>query len=206
MINNAFCKLINIHQVSFWLIVFYVLFIFVGSSCIGDPEYKKEHSIGVEHVEKESWQQAIISFDKAISLNKEYAPAYVDRGFANYKLNNIEQAFNDYSEAIKIEPTNFKALSSRAEIHAFKGDFQLALRDLDLAISEKNDDPSFYIMKGKILGSLGQSDDAIKQFELALDLDSASVDAYYNIGITYLGLYEYSNSIKYFEKAIKFGI
>ena len=55
-----------------------------------------------------------------------------------------------------------------------------------------------------MLGSLGQTDNAIKQFESALDLNPESPEAYYNIGITYLALYEYSNAIQYFEKAIKF--
>ena len=174
MINENSSKLIKIHHLLFWVVIACAVLILTPLSCIGEPEYKKEHTIGIGLLEQESWEEAIIHFDKSINLNKEYAPVYVDRGFANYKLNNIEQAFEDYSEAIKIEPKNSKALSARAEIHAFKGDFNAALTDLDLAISEKNDDPSFYIIKGKVLGSLGQADNAIKQFESALDLNPES--------------------------------
>ena len=125
MINENSSRLIKIHHLLFWVVIACAVLILTPLSCIGEPEYKKEHTIGIGLLEQESWEEAITHFDKSIDLNKEYAPVHVDRGFANYKLNNIEQAFKDYSEAmlmfkksVEIDPQNVSAHRQLAAVSA----------------------------------------------------------------------------------------
>ena len=59
MINENISKLIKIHHLSFWVVITCTVFILTPLSCIGEPEYKKEHMIGIGLLEQESWEKAI---------------------------------------------------------------------------------------------------------------------------------------------------
>ena len=64
-------------------------------------------------------------------------------------------------------------------------------------------DAKFYIDRGIAYGEKGQYDQAIADFNKALEIDSKSASAYYNRGIAYLNKGQFDWAIADFNKALE---
>ena len=51
-----------------------------------------------------NYKRAIIDFDRAIKLSRNYADAYIGRGLAYGRLGDYHQAIEDFDRGIKIDP------------------------------------------------------------------------------------------------------
>lgn len=88
----------------------------------------------IEHVVIEIWEgqffliiifrfeDSLIDFDKAIALEQTNPIIYSNRGLVNRKLENFNEAIQDYSNEITHSSlTNLKALNNRAYCYAKLG-------------------------------------------------------------------------------------
>lgn len=66
---------------------------------------KDYFAMGHAHFEKKEYNEAIVVYTAAITINPRYASAFNARGLCYLKLNQLEQAENDYNKAIEINPT-----------------------------------------------------------------------------------------------------
>ena len=81
-------------------------------------------------------KKAIALLDKAITLEPQYAEAYIRRGLAKSELGRREEAFNDLTAGIRLRPT--------AEAYAYRGLVSIRAKDVraaqkDLAYSLEKD-------------------------------------------------------------------
>lgn len=90
-----------------------------GISCIND---------------KQDWDLAMAEFDKALSIDPDYAEAYVARGNCWYFAGDHEQAMSDYSRAIKVNPNFYGAYSRRASLLSERGDLDGSISDMTKVI------------------------------------------------------------------------
>ena len=60
------------------------------ASDLDSPEYP--HKAGMRHVEMGQYNDALTSFNRAIDLDKKFAPAYAGMGIAHAKLKNRKDA------------------------------------------------------------------------------------------------------------------
>jgi tetratricopeptide (TPR) repeat protein len=110
---------------------------------------------GTLELSKNNYQDAVLSFTKAINFNKDTSvinnnsSAYNSRGFAYYNLKNYSNAIDDYKKAIQIKP-----------------DFELAFNNLGVALRDS-----------------GIINEAIKTFDAAINLSGNYAEAYYNRGL-----------------------
>ena len=75
------------------------------------------------------YREALLDFNKAIELNREYVQAYVDRGNIYNALKNWQQANDNYSTAIALEPTHAEAHYNRGLTYYQLGEPEVALKD-----------------------------------------------------------------------------
>jgi tetratricopeptide (TPR) repeat protein len=59
------------------------------------------------------YAEAIRAFDEAIAANKDYAPAYNNRGAAKFKLEYYREAVKDLTKAIDLQPDLASAYVNR---------------------------------------------------------------------------------------------
>ena len=98
----------------------------------------------------------------------------------NNKSNqNLEQAFKLLSEACNKDAENSQAFKMRGNCYNLMGDFQRALYDYSVAIriaKESKEDPKilaeYYCMAGVQHYELGQLDEALKHYDLAIKNDN----------------------------------
>lgn len=102
-----------------------------------DPNYKDAYiNRGFYVLEKTGdYQGAIRDYNKYLELSgdEENAFALNNRGYARYKLNDLESAMEDIQKSIQIDPDNSFAYKNRALIYISLDNLNLACQDLEQA-------------------------------------------------------------------------
>jgi stress-induced-phosphoprotein 1 len=104
-------------------------------------------------------------------INPDLSEKHKEKGNEYYKEQKWNEAIQEYTEALKRNPENIKALSNRANAYAKLMDFGRALEDAEKAIKI---DPKFvkpYIRKGLVQHFLKQYHKALQTWEQAAELD-----------------------------------
>ena len=79
---------------------------------------------------KGDFNRSIKAFELAIELDPANAKAYLNRGIAYERVNNVEQALKDYSRAIQLLPQDAKAYYMRGMLLGHDGKDSEAIADL----------------------------------------------------------------------------
>lgn len=105
------------------------------------------NNLGLSYFEKEDYEEALSEFTKAIAI-EQHPFHFNNRGLANYHLNRIDEAKNDYDDAIKRNPDDSLAFFNRGNVYLNKNDFEQAHADYDTAISKEPKNPKYWHSKG----------------------------------------------------------
>jgi stress-induced-phosphoprotein 1 len=97
--------------------------------------------------------------------------ALKDKGNAALAANNLEEAVNHYTEAIKLDGQNHVLYSNRSAAYAKANKYDLALEDANKTVEIKPDWSKGYSRKGTALAYLGRLDEAIATYEKGLQVD-----------------------------------
>ena len=81
---------------------------------------------------------AFEDFNKAISLKKDYADAYNNRGTAYAKFGQYQNAFEDFNKAISLKKDYADAYDNRAIIYLIQGKKELGCSDAQKACALGN--------------------------------------------------------------------
>lgn len=107
-------------------------------------------------------------------------------------LGNLEQAEEEYRNAIRLNPDYFEALLGLGSVHARRGqtvqaiDFYRQSIQKRKSVTGKDNFPLARLNLGEILGRNGQFDEAIRELLLAIKGDPSMVLGHYNLGLAYL--------------------
>jgi tetratricopeptide (TPR) repeat protein len=88
---------------------------------------------GVAKSSKNDFEGAIADFNQAITLKRDYAPAYYNRGYVYVKISNRRAAIADYSQVILLKPNNAYVRYDRGMLRVEAGDKQGAIDDFQQA-------------------------------------------------------------------------
>ena len=149
------------------------------------------------------YENAILSYEKAIKQKPDYAEAYNNRGVTYGKLGESEKAIVDFSKAMELKPDDVEAYNNRGNVYGSMGESEKAIADHNKAIELKPDCAKAYNNRGNVYGSMGESEKAIADYSKAMELKPDYADAYYNRGCTYDDLGESEKAIADYSKAIE---
>ena len=158
---------------------------------------------GNRYCDSEEYENAIVSYDKAIKQKTDYADAYYNRGVTYGKLGESEKAIADYSKAIELKPDYAKAYNNRGCTYDDLGESEKAIADYSKAIELKPDYAVAYNNRGTIYSRIGESEKAIADYSKAIELKPGYAEAYYNRGVIYAGLGESEKAIADYSKVIE---
>ena len=131
---------------------------------------------------------------------QDAAAYYGNRGVYHLKLQQYQEALDDFSEAISLDPQFAVAYGNRGVCHFMLQQYQEALDDFSKATSL---DPQFTGNRGVCHLMLQQYDDAEEYLSKAIILDPQDANAYRNRGICYRDLQRYTEAIGDFAEVIK---
>ena len=129
------------------------------------------------------------------------AKTYFDRGHKEAEDGNYQKAIEDYTEAIRLEPSLSIAYLNRGLAYNKLNQYQNAISDLSFAIQLKPDAEGYYY-RGLVYYDLKQYSNAISDFTKSIEHKPDSL-AYYYRGIVYSLLKQYVYATSDFTDAIQ---
>lgn len=152
-------------------------------------------------VKTENYQTAVPNLDRHIQSQPQDPNGYYYRGVCYERLEKFPQALLDLDRAIDLQPRHLIFHHARGRTRHKSGDLPGALIDFDLIISRKPQ-ATVYEERSEIHRSLGDSESALRDCTLAIELDSQLVNTYFRRGLIYgergdidLALQDYGSTI-----------
>ena len=109
-------------------------------------------------------EKAVVLLDKAISLEPNYAEAYIRRGLAKSELGRKEDAFDDLTKGIRLRPTA-EAYAYRALVSIRTKQVRAAQRDLEYSLKKDPKQNLAYNINGVLALMLDSKPEACAQFQ-----------------------------------------
>jgi tetratricopeptide (TPR) repeat protein len=108
------------------------------------------------YIDKEEYDEAIKDYESVLSLDKEFAPAYVNMGIIYMNiLMNYWKAIKCFNLAIKSKPTYIRAYLCRAQAYRSIHDLHRAYIDYTKAIHLDPTNTQTYIYRGQVILEMG---------------------------------------------------
>lgn len=187
----------------------------------------KEYFASAEALEGEGkYEEAIHLLDKAISKDKNFLGAYINRGADKSALGDFKGAIVDYMKVIGLDSTNTLALFNIANNYKRLGDFQSAVIYYNKAFITKGGDAVYIdytannfvdIDKFDVPGheisyeraiafyQLDSLNRAFSDFQHAISKGFMIADCYQRVGYIYVTRGQTEKACECFQKAIDLG-
>ena len=133
------------------------------------------------------FENAAAEFTQAIAIVPEYADAYLGRGKARRLSGQSQAALEDFSAAIARDATLDAAYTARGTLLLERGDITEALTDFNRSIGLRPTADAYY-QRGVAYQRLGQPQNAVNSYRLAIELDPAVPHFYRSRGKAELDL------------------
>ena len=185
----------------------------------------EEISKGTDHLESgqeaekhgkkiKNYQKAVEHFtnaiDNAIQLDEGFADAYEGRGSAYLFIGeldgsneNLENAIEDFTEAIKYKSNNAAAYNNRGRAYFAKNKLENAVKDFSQAIELDSKFTEAYHHRGLAYFRKGNLENAIADLNEIIRLKPDDAVAYHRRGIIYLRKGDFDTAIINLDKAKK---
>lgn len=141
---------------------------------------------GTQQNEMGNYDNAIISFTRALQLDGNYAAAFFNRGLAYYAKSDLENAIADYTNAVSIEPAYFVAYINRGVAYDDKGQSDKAIEDFNTALKIKSNYPEALNNRANAYKKKGDFANALQDYNAAIKLRPKDPLLYYNRGNLYM--------------------
>ncbi len=106
---------------------------------------------------------------------EQLAAAYNNRGLARRLNGELEQAIDDYSEAIRLKPDYYIAINNRGVALMSKGEFDAAVNDFSRTIELKPDHLAAYYNRAMAFGRKSAFERAIADYDFVLKADPRNI-------------------------------
>src|SRR5712675_525958 len=114
------------------------------------------------------------------------ALAFNNRGVARRLQGEYDLALQDYSEAIRLNPTSAAQFNNRGVIYRIKGNYDQAIADYSQAIALRNEYPVAFYNRALAYADKGAFDSALADFAIVLRFDARNALALYARGLMLL--------------------
>jgi tetratricopeptide (TPR) repeat protein len=134
------------------------------------------------YYKQRNYSEALTGYQKAMNVNPEYMPLS-ELAMVHFALGQHSEAITDLKTLLEFYPSDDFSTYFCGYIYYQKAQDGPALEYAERAIELNPKEPGYVLLKGKILLGMKEFDKAISSFDLALQMDSNSGEAYYNRGV-----------------------
>jgi tetratricopeptide (TPR) repeat protein len=128
---------------------------------------------------------------------------YLNKGFEAYMQNDLDQAIEHYSIAVKMKRRlTYIAFSNRGNAYLKKGEYGLAAEDFNKVIELKPDQIQAHLSLGNIRVAQGNPAGAIEDFTRAIEVNPSFAEAYVSRGLLYSNLGEFEKASKDLTRSV----
>jgi len=121
---------------------------------------------------KGDYKKAIDSFDQGIELSGSSVnlQLYINRGVSNMQTESYEDAIQDYTDALEVNPRNASALNYRAFAYYRLGMYEEAIADYNQAVDLNPENAMAYYNRGMSYLRIGDKTKACPDFHKACSM------------------------------------
>jgi tetratricopeptide (TPR) repeat protein len=127
-----------------------------------------------------------------------------EKGFANINLGTYDQAIQDFTVAIELNPKEVGPYYSRGFAYAKLRRYAEAIQDYNRVMELEPKFEAAYIQRGFTFFNMGKRDQAIEDFNRAIALDPKLAAAYNGRGVVKANRGNFDEAIRDYNKAIEF--
>ena len=161
------------------------------------------HEMGLLFDAGQDYENAIISWEKALKLNPKFYEAWCNRGIAFYFLGRNEEAIDNFEQALKIAPNSYAVYSLKGDALSNLGRYREAIDCYNQALKLEPNSHSIWLQLGLILSTLERHEEAIESFDRVIQLKPDSYTAFYARGLSLRTLERNEEAFDSFEQAIR---
>ncbi len=158
---------------------------------------------GERYLRQARYPEAIVSFDRALSMRGDYAEAYLMRGRANLSLGKPLLAIADFTKVTELRPRDPISLLDRGQAHMALHEYPEALSDFTHAVELDSKLDFAYNLRGTAVRAMGDPKKALDDFDRAVNLRE-SMSNVFQRGATYQLLGDHEFAIADFSRVISF--
>jgi tetratricopeptide (TPR) repeat protein len=162
---------------------------------------KASYDAGVRLFKIARYNQAILSFDRAIALKPDLVDAYLMRGKSFVGNAQPDRALADFSKVIELHPSDASGWIERGVAYLDLNNYRAATADASQAIAVNPQASAAYNLRGSAIRKGGDPKKALDDFNRAVELEP-SADNYYQRGATYQLLEQHRRAIEDFNQVI----
>jgi tetratricopeptide (TPR) repeat protein len=168
-----------------------------------DPVHAKESfDAGTRLFKIARYNQAALSFDRAIALKPDFVEAYMMRGKAAAEQSEPEKALGDFSKVIELRPADPDAWLERALCYFALNNFQAAIADSSQAITLNPKLAGAYAQRGSAYRKSGDFKKALEDFSHAVELEPSAPN-YFERGAIHALMGQHELAISDFDRVIE---
>jgi tetratricopeptide (TPR) repeat protein len=149
------------------------------------------------------WQDSETLFRHALDVTQNNHIAHNNLGYALFKQDRIDEAIDQFQEAIRIKPDDIEAHYNLGDALYRKGQINEAIQQYQEAIRLKPDYAEACYNLGNALYKQGQVDEAISQFQEAIRIKPDFANVHNNLGIAFKAKGQIDEAIRQYEEAIR---
>jgi len=135
-------------------------------------------------------------------VRRDFAQAYIRRGWVYYWKKDYDGAIADFTKAIKLDPKNAEVYKLRGTAYVFKEEFDQALSDYTELIRLDPKNAEAYSLRGHMYFSKKDYDQAFSDFTELIRLYPKNTEVYSSRGLAYLLKHDYDKAIADYTKVI----
>ena len=135
---------------------------------------------GNMYLEKGDTIQAMTDFNKAVEVDKYYAPAYACRGILYLQDENYTAALDDLNEAVRLEPRQTGYYINRGLVKYHLNDLRGAMGDYDHVVNAETNNLVARFNRGLLRAQVGDLNRAIEDFDRVVFLEPDNFMAIFN--------------------------
>lgn len=149
-----------------------------------------------------AFSEASTLFERAIELNREFVPAYINLGASYNALDRPQEAVGILQRALSIDLNDAEIYCHLGLAYRKLREHRVALAAYQKAISLNPRLAEAHNGLGLAYRGLGQHDQAAEAFQRAIQFEPAYALAHNNLGVEHADLHHYPEAIAAFERAI----
>ncbi len=183
-----------------------VLFALVNVNLYGagkiDPSLV-HFSLGRAYEKKKMYTEATEEYNRALSLNPNYAEAHVNLGVIFKERGQIDLAIKEYREAIRLDPSLPESYNNLGNIYASTGNYEEAETQFKGALSVDSRYFIAYNNLGNLYFTTGNYGKAVKMYSRAIEIDPHYESALFNCGLVYYEMGQFEKAIHFWQSLLR---
>ncbi len=166
---------------------------------------RARNNLGFEYDTRGRTGEAVVEYEKALSINPRFADAYNNLGFIYYEKGRVDDAIAAYNKALVEKPRYAEAHNNLGAAYLKQGKFLESMLAFLKALECNPRLAEAYLGLGVLSANKGELEKALYLFKKALEREPNLAEVHNNLASTYYLLGDYTLAIEHSNKVEELG-